>query len=296
MTNICKVFQLIWIFCVILYIYIVIIVFFLGANLISSMARVFASIVGGICSWQAFTYYLRTKYEDAAIKLYEKQNETQANVGSIGDKISESINTGDLVVFNRRCTLMKPCGAAACIGTKMASAQSRIIDYDHCGVIVVRKDGIPQILEANWSNGVVLRPYDQRVIRSMADTIIIRPFHFSRTEDIEVKANEFIDRLMKKDQLEKYCSFHTSFYRFRYLAERYRAEKLIPRDKSTATDVPINPSAAMAALFYQEVLRIFPSESDPGYKPAEDFLPSDLLSCRLRKGATRLPEVNVRTR
>jgi hypothetical protein len=260
------------------------------------MAKLFASVLGGVCSWQAFTYYLRTKYENAAIHVYEKQIETQANVGSIDDKISESIRTGDLVVFNRRCTLMKPCGAAACVGTKMASVQSRMIDYDHCGVIILGKGGVPQILEANWSNGVVLRPYDQRIMRSMADTIIIRPLHLNRTKDIEVKADSFIRNLMKKDQLEKYQAYHTSTHRFRYLAERYLSEKIVPRDKSVANNIPVNPSAAIAALFYQEVLNIFPSESDPGYKPAEDFLPSDLLSCRLRRGATRLPEINVRTR
>ena len=84
---------------------------------------------------------------------------------------------------------MNPCGAAACVGTKLASAKSKMIDYDHCGVIIVRKDGTPHILEANYSSGVVLRPYDQRIIRSMADTIIVRPIHLERRADIDTRAN-----------------------------------------------------------------------------------------------------------
>eukprot|EP00944_MAST-04C_sp_MAST-4C-sp1_P000193 g193.t1 len=260
------------------------------------MARLFASVLGGIGSWQAFAYYLRSTYEDAAIKTYEKQIATQANIGSIDDKISESINTGDLVIFNRRCSLMNPCGAAACVGTKLASTKSKMIDYDHCGVIIVRKDGTPHILEANYSSGVVLRPYDQRIIRSMADTIIVRPIHLERRSGIDTRANAFVNRLLEPDRREEQRSFHTSIFRFQHLFERYRAGKLIPRDKSVANCIPLNPSAAIAALFYQNVLDIFPKESDPGYKPAEDFLPSDLLSCRLRKGATRLPEIYVRTR
>ena len=97
-----------------------------------------------------------------------------------------------------------------------------------------------------------------------------------------------MNRLLEPDQREEQRSFHTSVFRFQHLFERYRAGKLIPRDKSVANCIPLNPSAAIAALFYQNVLDIFPKESDPGYKPAEDFLPSDLLSCRLRERCNAL--------
>ena len=88
----------------------------------------------------------------------------------------------------------------------------------------------------------------------------------------------------------------SSIQRFHHMLDRYRSGEFVSRDKATSDLVPINPSAALVASFYQDVLKILPTESSPGYRPAEDFLPADFISCRFRQGASRLQEVNIRNR
>ena len=109
--------------------------------------------------------------------------------GTTNDSISEELRQRDLVLFSRPCSMMRPCGSLACLGTKLTATASQIMPYDHCAVVVLKRDGTPQLLEQTWSKGVQLRPYDLRIVRSLAETIVVRPLHFSKNEIDETEGD-----------------------------------------------------------------------------------------------------------
>ena len=79
------------------------------------------------------------------------------------------------MLFRRNFLLMKPWGALICAAQQFIFNQA----YDHCGVIVQGKDGIPYLLETTFS-GTKLRPYEARIAHSCASEIVIRPLKFKR--------------------------------------------------------------------------------------------------------------------
>jgi len=274
----------------------------------ASLVRLSGACLGGTLFWQGFVHYLREAHKDG-VKQRTVTDRGGNKIkdtffaGSTDDTISDELKTGDIVFFSRPCSLMLPCGAAACLGTKAAAAAAHVIPYDHCAVVVLRNDGTPDLLEATWDQGAVLRPYDERIMRSLADTIVIRPVHLPSNRapraTVDEKARTFAahwtGRGTAREQLR---SFHGSWRRFHQLFERYRAQGFVIRDKTTAEDTlcPLHPSAMLVARFYQDVLDVLPRTDKPGYKPCEDFLPGDLLSAKLRQGATRLQEIQIRNR
>ena len=80
--------------------------------------------------------------------------------GSADDIISQTLCSGDVLLFSRRSTepwasRMGPASTAlslACSGGR----------FDHCALIVIRGDGLPCVLEHTRS-GVQLRRFDARV-------------------------------------------------------------------------------------------------------------------------------------
>jgi hypothetical protein len=90
--------------------------------------------------------------------------------------ICHGLLAGDVVLFRRDFLMMKPWGALICVVQQLIFNQA----YDHCGVIVQGKDGIPYLLETTFS-GTKLRPYEARIAHSCASEIVIRPLKFKRT-------------------------------------------------------------------------------------------------------------------
>ena len=264
----------------------------------ASFVRFAGAALGGIGFWQGFVHFLRDAHEQG-VKLRELKDmegnliKTTYFSGSTNESISEELQTGDLVLFSRPCSMMRPCGSVACLGTKLTATASQIMPYDHCAVFILKRDGTPQLMEQTWSKGAQLRPYDLRIVRSLAETIVVRPLHFRRTKSMQRRAGEFVEGRLAEGDTGGEAS---SLQRFHHMLDRYRSGEFVSRDKGISDAIPINPSATLVARFYQDVLKILPTESSPGYRPAEDFLPADLLSCRFRQGATRLQEVNVRNR
>jgi len=99
------------------------------------------------------------------------------------------LDSGDLVLFNRRCLSMSPYGALIC-GLSKFFSKSR---WDHVGLIVRKEDGNLYLLEANLS-GVKLRPLEERLKRSHSHEIAIRRLSIVRTEAFRKKLLDFVDR------------------------------------------------------------------------------------------------------
>ncbi|GJQ10180.1 hypothetical protein GpartN1_g1971.t1 [Galdieria partita] len=98
------------------------------------------------------------------------------------------LDSGDLVLFNRRCLSMSPYGALICGLSKLFS-KSR---WDHVGLIVRKENGNLFLLEANLS-GVKLRPLEERLKRSHSHEIAIRRLSIVRTEAFRQKLLDFVN-------------------------------------------------------------------------------------------------------
>ena len=90
--------------------------------------------------------------------------------GSQDEIISNSLKTGDLLLFQRDATLYFLPGALIC-ALRFYRSESL---FDQAGVIVMIK-GEPCVLERSLSGRVQCRPYDARIKCSRSATILVRP-------------------------------------------------------------------------------------------------------------------------
>jgi hypothetical protein len=160
-------------------------------KMMSPAARYVVPAVVGIASWQGLVALKRNAHERTVKQRVVADRQGRKirdtfTAGSTEDTISESLQTGDLVFFNRPCFVMRPCGSAVCAATKWASPNER--RYDHVGMIVVGKDYKPMLVEQTHG-GTKLRPWDERLSRSLAGEVVIRPLRMRRTK-------EAMDRLL----------------------------------------------------------------------------------------------------
>lgn len=102
------------------------------------------------------------------------------------------LDSGDIVLFNRRCMSMPPAGAALCVLAKL-SHNSR---WDHVG-IVVRDPRSSELmfLEADFG-GVKLRSLKERVKRSKSNEIAVRRLSLVRTDAMREKLFSFATRML----------------------------------------------------------------------------------------------------
>jgi hypothetical protein len=102
--------------------------------------------------------------------------ESLANEDIYNHEVLDSLETGDVVLFNRKCSAMgSPVGIAVCAFAKWTSK------YDHVGIVVRRRDTPDHggkeedvaVLEAGF-RGVTLRPLSQRLDREHHNAVAVR--------------------------------------------------------------------------------------------------------------------------
>jgi CRP-like cAMP-binding protein len=102
------------------------------------------------------------------------------------------LDSGDVVLFNRRCMSMSPQGAALCAVAKLLS-NSR---WDHVGVVVRHPTSKELLfLEADFG-GVKLRSLSERVRRSKSNEIAVRKLSVVRTDAMRAKLYAFASRML----------------------------------------------------------------------------------------------------
>ncbi|KAG9413072.1 hypothetical protein AC1031_016087 [Aphanomyces cochlioides] len=104
------------------------------------------------------------------------------------------LDTGDVVLFDRKCNLMSVYGAVICHGAKLVG-QTR---WDHNGVIYKTDDGKLMFLEAAMT-GVKLRPLIDRIRHSRSFEVRIQKVEVNRTPEFRRRAREFIQRVIEQD-------------------------------------------------------------------------------------------------
>uniref|UniRef100_M4B5R5 Cyclic nucleotide-binding domain-containing protein n=1 Tax=Hyaloperonospora arabidopsidis (strain Emoy2) TaxID=559515 RepID=M4B5R5_HYAAE len=110
-----------------------------------------------------------------------------------------SLDTGDVLLFDRKCSSMGVYGGAICVCAKLLGQTH----WDHTGVIVrisseekssEEKSGQEEeelfVLEAALT-GVKLRPLVARVLRSGGHDVAVRKLQFARTIEVQARGQEF---------------------------------------------------------------------------------------------------------
>jgi hypothetical protein len=91
-------------------------------------------------------------------------------VGSIEEQITDTVETGDLVLFSRRWyNYIFPSALLITLEHRNGS------QYDHVGVVVRDEMGVPHILENTMFSGYKLRRFDERIAYSKAKMIAYVP-------------------------------------------------------------------------------------------------------------------------
>jgi hypothetical protein len=230
--------------------------------------------------------------------------------GSTDDTISEILQTGDLVFFNRPCLAMRPCGSAVCAVTKTASASA----FDHVGIIYVRKDFKPMLVEKTFSNGVKMRPWDERLARSTAGEIIVRPLRCRRTPEMMDRVTRVIEEETAAVAQQSVGSDVTgSLASLALLARRWndgearnsssrRSRRKVGGGgggagagvgKSGRGSVE-NGSAELVGRLLEE-MDALPKKGEKGHVEADALCPEDFLRVDFKRGAMLRDPIYVRT-
>ncbi|OWZ18574.1 hypothetical protein PHMEG_0007303 [Phytophthora megakarya] len=107
--------------------------------------------------------------------------------GSMDDTIMETLETGDLVFFQRKLTAMQPLAA---LHTWITRVQTRP-RFDHCGWVYVDRLGRKFIVEETLDK-VQCRPYSARLLTSQATEISVLTLKMERSKEMQEAANAFI--------------------------------------------------------------------------------------------------------
>lgn len=114
---------------------------------------------------------------------YARGIEPEFKQGSADDMLADSLNSGDVVLFNRRWyTYHIPTAF-------LVKAQKAVFggEYDHSGVIVM-KSGTPYILEKTPLHGVKCEKFEDRVRASSAASIIV--LKLDRTKELSTAQSQ----------------------------------------------------------------------------------------------------------
>lgn len=107
--------------------------------------------------------------------------------GTTDDLLMDSLDSGDVVLFDRDARYMSPLGAIISTIRKRVSG----CRFDHVGVVVVSsslsKTQVPSIVELDDWGAVTASPYDERLLTAACHEIAIMRVERSRREDARRK-------------------------------------------------------------------------------------------------------------
>ncbi|KAE8913582.1 hypothetical protein PF005_g17785 [Phytophthora fragariae] len=187
--------------------------------------------------------------------------------GSMDDTIMETLETGDLVFFQRKLTAMQPLAA---LHTWVTRLQLRP-PFDHCGWIYVDRLGRKFIVEETLDK-VQCRPYSARLLTSEAAEISVLTLKLERSKEMQEAANAFIVQNLGR----------TSRISLRHTVSAL----IIPEEmrKASPDAVPAFPSAAFVAEAYDAMGLANKKQLTSTQPPlsAATVTPRDLASSKIR--------------
>ncbi|CEG45511.1 uncharacterized protein PHALS_01802 [Plasmopara halstedii] len=193
--------------------------------------------------------------------------------GSIDDTIMETLETGDLIFFQRKLTALQPLAALHTwiIRLKMCPR------FDHCGWIYVDRLGRKFIVEETL-NKVQCRPYSARLLTSQSTEIVVLPLKLERTKEMQVAANAFIAKNIERKSR---------------ISLRHTISALIrPKEMLTTFDAtPLYPSAAFIVEAYDAMGLADKDQltNDQTQLSAATVIPRDLVAKKIQVHGANFP-------
>jgi len=185
--------------------------------------------------------------------IMEKGTEEESERGKPAEvQLPKSVDSGDIVLFNRRCTSMPPYGAAICIVAKFFSNSK----WDHVG-IVVRDPDSKQLffLEADLG-GVKLRKLSDRVTKSNSHDIAVRRLSAMRTDEFRRQLWNFAQQMTGRPYETGSGLLQAAQAVFDPLTkqERERLHALLIEKKEQLTDIQRELDNAVLTTYQRRVL------------------------------------------
>ncbi|KAK1928130.1 hypothetical protein P3T76_012633 [Phytophthora citrophthora] len=187
--------------------------------------------------------------------------------GSMDDTIMETLETGDLVFFQRKLTALQPLAA---LHTWITRQQLRP-RFDHCGWIYVDRLGRKFIVEETLDK-VQCRPYSARLLTSEATEISVLTLKMERSKEMQEAANAFIAENVGR----------TSRISLRHTVSALISPEEMRKAKSDAT--PSFPCAAFVAEAYDAMGLVNKSQLTKNQPPLSSatVTPRDLAATRIK--------------
>ncbi|TDH71625.1 hypothetical protein CCR75_003540 [Bremia lactucae] len=137
--------------------------------------------VAGVVAWSGNASLMRARHQSHGERNF------QFITGTMNDIIMETLETGDLVFFQRKLTALQPL-AALHTWIMRKHLRSR---FDHCGWIYVDRLGRKYIVEETL-NKVQCRPYSARILTSQATEISVLTLNVERSKKMQEAAKAFV--------------------------------------------------------------------------------------------------------
>lgn len=192
-----------------------------------------AGIGTAIGSWQLYVFKLRSsraklrREQAAQYSVVDDEHRLVRKTffsGGVDEQVSESLQTGDVLLFSRNPLIQTPVNALLSataqyltpycekemngqVGKNRPGSSRRgqyspfpkkpiHLGVDHCALVLVGSDGLPQILELSPdTNQIEMTPYDKRIALADEHTIILKKVRGVRTQDEEDHAKAFATSL-----------------------------------------------------------------------------------------------------
>lgn len=125
------------------------------------------------------------------------------NEGSPLLSIESSLSTGDLLLFSRSIAAEVGGGSDATSSSlhplrlllvMLQKLQGRS-EFDHIALVIVR-NSYPYVLERSLAGGIVLRPFDARMLHSSAREIVLRRMETKLSPQQEERIEAWLEKLM----------------------------------------------------------------------------------------------------
>lgn len=132
------------------------------------------------CAWQGCVAYRRLQHRKDLNKLRQSPLTGPMGLFRIGtteDMLMDTLDTGDILLFNRNPLWMTPVAAVVCALRKRTSG----CRFDHVAVLMCEHPGAPPLVVEVDGAQLKVTTYDERILSSDANEIVLRRLAGKRT-------------------------------------------------------------------------------------------------------------------
>jgi hypothetical protein len=119
----------------------------------------------------SYVIYKRYESYDRVTRTNKNPLASDFRTGAIDDRVMDNLNTGDLILFQRRWYYHHlPIGLTILLYRHLFQTE-----FDHFGIVMVDKNGRAGVLENTFFHGLQFRPFPDRISYSQARVVNLIP-------------------------------------------------------------------------------------------------------------------------